>query len=418
MNGDSPISMAAKTEQLPILVGLAMALAAVVAALGLLLTYPLALFPELLVNCGRAGLGEAACSSGAHKVGLVSVGAGALALIVTIAAACWKAPWAKRAEQYHPTVVRFLLAVSAAVVSAHLGAQYFGPADLTPFRLLQRYSGYISIENLLWPVLVQVLVLQRDMSSRLQVLAILLPITAVTPHRAVVVAIFIFGFALLLVADFWQVLESRTTTRAVHRFTAQLAIVVVAAGCFTSSFYFQSRNRSLDWSPVKAPVFVGAAPPVMPGIFGDRSWAGSGQEVKPLAPGVWTDVARRTIHPLVQGAMVENIALSRSLPTILDEMKRKLRLATAPTLNEFIYALCYGDSGVGQATVLYYGEAIAYWPLPPITWMILAPLVLVGICFGLRKRGIVVSTIVGIGLWRGSLAGMVTLLPAMVLQTL
>src|SRR5205085_12238599 len=105
-------------------------------------------------------------------------------------------------------------------------------------------------------------------------------------------------------------------------------------------------------------------------------------------------------HPLYQAAMLEKVAQSQELPTILDEWMRKFRLSGAPTLNEVIYKIDYGGQGVGQATVLYYGEAIAYFPALPLAWMIGMPLALVAAWLALARRGFAVSTVCGIALWR------------------
>src|SRR5205814_9209384 len=52
---------------------------------------------------------------------------------------------------------------------------------------------------------------------------------------------------------------------------------------------------------------------------------------------LWRNTAQRIVHPLHQAALVERLATMTSLPTIMDELKRKFRLGTAPTLNEFVY---------------------------------------------------------------------------------
>ncbi|MEO8441521.1 MAG: hypothetical protein ABI547_03485, partial [Betaproteobacteria bacterium] len=52
----------------------------------------------------------------------------------------------------------------------------------------------------------------------------------------------------------------------------------------------------------------------------------------------------------------------------------------------------------------------------PLVWTTLAPLVLIWSWLMLRRRGFDAGVLFGIALWRGSLGGLATVFPALILQ--
>ena len=69
-------------------------------------------------------------------------------------------------------------------------------------------------------------------------------------------------------------------------------------------------------------------------------------------------------------------------------------------------------------TSLYYGEAAARTSLPPLFWVIAAPLLYVLAWLLLRRLGVDVGVLAGLAIWRGSLGGAFSVFPAFVIQAL
>ena len=125
---------------------------------------------------------------------------------------------------------------------------------------------------------------------------------------------------------------------------------------------------------------------------------------------------QRVAFPLYQAAIAGHLAATVPLPTLWHDIGRKFRLTDAPTLEEFLFRKIYGGDSNGQTTALYYSEAAAYFPGPPLVWMILGPALIVAAWLLLRRAAFDAGTILGVGLWRSSFSGLVTVLPGMLIQ--
>jgi hypothetical protein len=129
-------------------------------------------------------------------------------------------------------------------------------------------------------------------------------------------------------------------------------------------------------------------------------------------------LAQRLAYPLFQAHFASVIAAQVPVPTVADEILGKIRVRRAPNLNEFLYGIVHGTGTVGEMTSLYYGEAAAYSKSPPVIWIFIAPLLIVAAWLILRRFGYETGTLMGVQIWRGSLGGLIPLIPALVLQML
>jgi hypothetical protein len=248
-------------------------------------------------------------------------------LVVTIVA-MWRARHrhAGEAALLHPAAVLVILTAAMLIAAAHLIAQYFGPAEISRIGVLRRYSTLISIENLLWPLLVQILVLQRNAVGRLQVLAALLPIIALSPYRGPWVAVMVFGFLIGLAAVLWRAARAGWPWPLVRRGLIEAVIVVVVSGCLGSALYFDSKNRNLSSFQDEAERLWRSSEAIQPDKVHARlpaaevprliraslePAAATGEFQSGANPRFWKDIAQRTVHPLYQAAMVEKLAATR-----------------------------------------------------------------------------------------------------------
>src|SRR5262249_25558372 len=125
---------------------------------------------------------------------------------------------------------------------------------------------------------------------------------------------------------------------------------------------------------------------------------------------------QRIANPLFQAHLAERLSAFTSLPDMAQEVRRKLRLTDEPSLNEFLFRRIYGTGYFGQTPSLFFGEALANSRSHPLVWTTTAPLLLIWGWAMLRHRGLDAGVLFGLALWRGSLGGLATVLPALVLQ--
>jgi hypothetical protein len=326
--------------------------------------------------------------------------------------------------------------------------QHLGPAQASRLDEIVRYAATTSLENLLWPLLLQLFVTQVGSRERLATLAVLMTIMAQTPYRMVLLTIIVFGFVLPLLADLWTAFAARWPRERVARCAIHAGLAALVSACALWSGYAASLSRDLGqvqedvgkwWDQQEAPAqSPGDAKPAVPAVDAPAAAtvrdavpdaepgrepparpeaAETPPERPPLGSGTLA-LLQRMVHPLYQAAILEHLAGVGPVPSLMDELRRKFRLSDKPALNEFLYAKLYEGHGVGQTTSLYYGEAVAYFPRLPFVWMVGAPLLMVLVWLGLRRAAVDAGTLFGVALWRSSFAGAVTILPALAIQTL
>ena len=422
---------------LPLWIGLGTALAAMLAALLVLATFGLTDFPAITQACALNDLSDTACSATAWKVGWFAV----LAYVVVLAAGIvvhrrlGHSPAAAAGPRLPDTGVRFVLGVALAVVLVHLVALVAGPAFASRNDESVRYGALISIENLLWPLLLQLYLSQPEPRLRTAALATLLAVMALSPYRSALLAIMIFGFAVPLAAALWQTMRLGWPRAQVLGCTRQAAFAVAIGAVVAWGGYVGTVNRfpsmlvvdqflaaqaraqtrpPLQVEHVETPAPSGAVPKEAPAADAAASPAGIVTAPPPAA--LVPRLAQRIVFPLYQAAIVGNLATLVPLPSLRNELGRKFRLTREPTLEEFLFRRIYGGTGPDQTTSLYFGEAVAYFPGPPLVWMIVGPLALVLAALLLQRRGIPAATTLGVALWRSSFSGLAPILPALILQ--
>jgi hypothetical protein len=426
---------------IPLWIGIGMALAAMLAALLVLATFSLADFPAIAQACELNRLDAAGCTAGAWRVGVFACGAYAVVLAAGVAIHRRSARGTAAASVGLPeTAVRVVLLAAFGVVLVHLLAQVAGPAFASRSDESLHYGALISIENLLWPLLLQLYVSQPDMRLRAAVLATLLAIMALSPYRSALLAIMTFGFAVPLVASLWQANRAGwprpLALGCVRQAALAIAIgAVVAWGGYVGTVTrfpsmlvvdqfkeAQARARERP-APVEVPRRQEAEPqasaPAAPSPAASATvddGLPSGTVTAPPPAALVPRFAQRIAFPLYQAAIVEKLATLVPLPSLSNELGRKFRLTSDPTLEEFLFRRIYGGEGPDQTTSLYFGEAVAYFPGPPLVWMVVGPLLLVLAALFLRRAGVPSSTTLGVALWRSSFSGLAPILPALLLQ--
>jgi hypothetical protein len=388
------VSMSPSTKQLLVFgLGLLLALGVAVISLGVVAMSPLQDFPEILHACVQTGVPASDCRSNAIAAAVFTV-----ATFVGVAA-CVLWIWRRcpGMEAGAPVVLalatELLLTACFLLIAVHLTLHELGPAYASRIDQLAHLSAFISIEDLLWPLLIQLFLIERNLRMRVAILASLMLILALTPYRAVAFAIFTFAFLLPLFSALCDISRAKSTY-SLFDIVSKIAVVSVVGCALLLQGIADSGNRVITAKPQSV---------------GNQ---GSAIERRAMA-----QIRQRLAFPPYQAAIAKRLSQTVSLPTITDELERKVHLTDKPNLNEYIYSLIYPGRGlVGETTSLYYGEGAAYFGRAGILWALGAPLLLVVAWALLRKADIDASAILGIALWRSSFAGLITVLPALLLQ--
>jgi hypothetical protein len=422
---------------LPLWISVAMALASMVASLLAVAHFGLSGFPMVAQACLLNGLSEEGCAAGASRVGHLA----AIAYLVVLSAGVglgrlWPAKGGRSIAELPPSLVRLVLMVAFALLGAHLVALVAGPAFASRSDESEHYAILISVENLLWPFLLQLYVSQSNQQLRACLLSALLVVMALTPYRAVLLAVVVFGFAIPFVRALWSAARNVRSRVAIECCAGQGAILLVVAGFAVWGGYVgtltrfpslyvaeqaetaKARLSSAEPPSASSPAALpepSAGPPA-PIAQPDPSTAAP-RAVTALPPaGLLPRLAQRLAFPLYQAAIAGQLATTVTLPSPWTELGRKFRLTSDPTREEFLFRRIYGGVTSDQTTSLYYGEAVAWFPGPPFVWMILGPLALVVAALAFARTGFASATLFGVGVWRSSFSGLVPILPAMIMQ--
>jgi hypothetical protein len=408
-----------------------MALAAMLAALLVLATFGLSDFPTIAQACTLNGLSEAACTANAWKIGWLAVLAYAVVLAVGMALyRRFNRVTAASSIHLPETGVRGVLVVALAVVLVHLLVQVAGPAFASRSDEYLSYGALVSIENLLWPLLLQLYLLLPASRLRAAALATLLAVMALSPYRSALLAIMIFGFAVPLAAALWQTARAGWPRAGVVGCARQAALAIVIATAVIWGGYVGTVTRFPSLLVVDqlldAQARARTLPPIRiaPAEGPARQAPAAKAETAPSLPTVTAPppgalvprLAQRVVFPLYQAAIADHLATQMPVPSLWNEIGRKFRLTEEPTREEFLFRRIYGGISSDQTTSLYFGEAVAYFNGPPLIWMIAGPLLLVLAAMLLRRRGTPASAILGVALWRSSFSGLAPILPALILQ--
>lgn len=421
--------------------GTALALAAMVAALGVASALPLAKFPTIAFACSANGLSMEACRESAFGVGAQSVLAFSLALAAgLVLLRCGARLHPDNRRSLPPIALDILLICAFLLVGAHVCALIFGPVHASRLDESDYFSNFVSLENLIWPLLVQAYAMESDGYRRVCFATALAFVMTLTPFRAVLVAIFVFAFAVPPLAAFWRSWSTSGRTAAAGTLARDtVAMLAVGAICLWGGYIdtktrapsmalaeMNSRTLTAVAASASAPrrAEVPVSPRSEPAVEAKLHQLGAHADIRPVAPAaaplppaeLGARMLQRIAFPLYQAAIAAQLAHDPNIPTIGDEFSHKFRLSSAPTLEQFLFRKIFGGESAGQATSLYYGEAAVYMPGPPLLWMMVAPMLLIAIAAVWESRRIDTGTLFGIALWRSSFSGLVPIIPALVLQ--
>ena len=194
-----------KLQGIPLLFGALLALAVTAVMLSLTLVFRTEDFPSIHYACSINGLSPTECLSRAQGVGLQCL----IAFTIVLALAIWRS-WFFQNEivekQTPQTPLMLFLTFALGLFSLHVGILVFGPAFVSRLNETESYGDFISLENLLLPLLLQFFVATpKDSPARFPLLAALLMGMALSPYRAMLLALFCFGLLLPWLLEGWRV---------------------------------------------------------------------------------------------------------------------------------------------------------------------------------------------------------------------
>ena len=354
-------------------------------ALLLTATWDVSSFYDIVRVCNAAMLAESDCKQAAANTGLTQC----LAAICVMALL-----WALPARRDHYV---YLTDFSASIAFAGIGAIVVSNATLNlgfelskPFPLFREmiYSGNPatgSINNLLWPLIIQLANSSPNMRWRVAFLSLLVPIAVHSPFRGVILCIGLFAGIVPLTIYF------RSQWRYSLSYTSKIIKICIAVSIIFLSLItviaYDTASRKLNMNT-------------------DRQNADVQVNEK---------LAQRIMMPLFQGGLAASRAFDPGVPTISEEIAGKLRILEIKSLNAYLFNIT-NEGDTGEMTSLYYGEAVTRTIGPPIIWSIVAPLSFILAWLFFLKSDLDMSTIFAIALWRASLGGWVELLPSLCIQ--
>jgi hypothetical protein len=230
----------------------------------------------------------------------------------------------------------------------------------------------ISIEDLAWPLLLQMALWDSQRHIKIGMAALLTLLIALNPNRAVLLGVAYFG---ILAPVTFMLFRDRVLN---VKYMSLIALLVVAVVGLLAYQTF---------------------------IRGGDSLAGAERAV-----------ASRIVNPSFQAAVAGALA-SRddpAMPNLQQTIMSKLRLSSGPGFNRYLFSAIYGDEH-GGATPLLYGEAAALGIAMESVWVAGAILFLVITYLALRHFARV-DVILALAIWRGSMGGLFDVLPAVIIQ--
>jgi hypothetical protein len=340
---------------------------------------------DLMVICNRLGEAASSCKSNAESVGLVICAGAMLVALVLVS-------WPRRTPVFNQSEgdssLAFIAVGSLILLIAGYSLLVKASAPLATYRdeTFKTAGTVVSIGNLVWPVCLQLSNCAGSMRWRVAFLVLVLPIVVFSPFRGVLLAIVIFG---IVVPTIEVALTRLREGRIGFSHVAKLGVIaslLVAALALQILLESKDRPSNLNLTGMST--------------------------VSQLS----SKLSQRIAIPLFQAHLAYEESLAPDLPSIGDEVAAKFRLSRSLNLNQFLYAKTHEGAVFGETTSQFYGEGSLRGSGLPFTWTAAASLALVLIWATLRRLGFESGTLVGIALWRGSLGGVVTVLPGLVLQ--
>jgi hypothetical protein len=380
------------------LIGSVLALGLAAVSLAALLVSPLKDFPELRYDCWIIGIAEPNCAAGAQAAAIWNF----VGFAIVFCFALWSLARSNRGQSaprpLSPAATELLLACCACALLAHVTLREIGPAYASRTDELLHFGHFISLENVFWPLLIQLLLIEQSLRLKTMITALLLVIASLSIFRTAVLTIFLFAFLLPAIFALVEAYRASWSRAALIPAFGRSAIMLLAALSLMASLATDSQSRVLSTNAQIAAL----APPQ--------------QESEPNAElSAGQRLRQRLIIPFYQAAITREIATTTRLPSILDEIAEKFRLSSKPTLSEAVYRQIE-PRGIGSINSLFYGEGAAYFGSFGWLWTILAPSLFVLAWLGLNRLGVEASALLSVQLWRSFFAGLVTLLPALCVQ--
>jgi hypothetical protein len=376
--------------------GVGLAVFYLLVALATAAVVPVEGFAHIAFLCEAIDEGPVSCRDGAVAAGVTTAVGLLIALVIAaglmrpgIGAGSEPPP---RPQPRDRVIAVFSVAVVMLLIG-HIAHDAVVGSAPTRYDALRTEGGLISVENLIWPLLIQVMVYQRGVYDRLFFLAILTTLAALSPFRGVLLAILVFGLVLpladQLIGPVWRA-RGALAVPAGLRGLVSIGVVAVAAIALLAALYAETRLREQE----------------------SASYAGSG----PFTNFATSRLAGRLVSPLFQSHFAESVAKTETLPGFAEEVLAKFRLADDLTLNQTLFQRSFGGGAIGEVTGLLYGEAAAGTGSFPLVWVIVALLSLVLLYLAFDALGFPIGALIGVALWRSFQGGLANILPSLILQ--
>jgi hypothetical protein len=350
----------------------------------------LAAFEDVDLTCRAAGLDLESCRGAAQSVGWLSL---ASLIAVCFVAYALDRTWRSQPSRRYPLdatmpqalLLAFLLALAVVVILHNLErVRLVDPVDV---RIPPHESTFISLENLAWPVLLQLFLWTRICALKATIIAFLSAVIALSPFRAVLFAALYFGAAIPLVS--WLCARPPQARGSPRLALAGLALTIAALAL---GIVYQTQTRRLQAVD-----------------------AGADLSLHPA--GLIDALASRTMTPLFQAELAARMVAAQpsGVPTFADTVASKFSRDDVLNLNRWLYGTLYQANTEGQTTSMLFGEAVANSSQWPGYWLFSAPLLLILVYIVLRNM-LDIQVLVAVALWRGAMGGLFDVLPALVLQ--
>ncbi len=384
--------------------GLALAICYTAAALGIAIWQSdLSLFVDITMACDVSLSPLDQCREAAIAVGRETLAGLSLAALMLLTALFVERGqqgvkrWALPPNTFERSILHraFLIGVAGLLI-AHIMVRITGPLQVGRLAMLTQEAHFASLENLSWPLLLQLYVADRSRLGRYLALALVLAIASLTFYRGMLLTVLVFGVGLYTLDIVWRMLQQRRHWRRYLPILIERSLVGLVV-----TFLLLSAAKS-DSDSRKTAIAATASTTEQHPI--------SSQQLRQQ------QILQRITSPIYQASLAEKLAASNELPTLQDGLARKFRLSDAPNLNEYLYRTLYTYSPVGQTTSLTYGEAAAWSSAPPLIWVVSIVLLFASLAVGGRRLALPIGLLVGLALWRGFIGGTLDILPSLALQ--
>ena len=146
-------------------------------------------------------------------------------------------------------LIKVFLTICFAVTVAHLTLRELGPAYSSRVDELYRFTTFTSLETLLWPLLLQLALIEQDIRLKSAIVSLLLLIAILTPFRTASLSIFVFGFVLPLIISLGNAYRAAWNSTSLKAAASKAALASIAAIGFLWGATLDTQTRVLSASP-------------------------------------------------------------------------------------------------------------------------------------------------------------------------